>query len=346
MPPPATFAKGWTLGTPDLILEMAEESSTVPARGPDIYRCFVMPTNLPKDVYLSAVVEFQPDNRRVVHHIVTFFETNGQARKLDAAEPGAGYASFSGPGVEISGDVGGWTPGTKPVHLPDGIARPLPKGADVIMQVHYHPSGKPERDRTRMGLYFARSPVKQTLQWANATSYKFHIPAGLPDVEVKASWYVPATVDAMAVTPHMHMIGHDIRMTVTLPGGRVRDMIHIPDWDPNWQDTYYFETPMTLPRGSIVNVVGRYDNSAHPRNPNRPPQTIRWGHQSTDEMCIGYIGVVKKGQDLTQPGASDDLFRTLLVQHEKNVIRAGESQLRRREERRSFASGAISSSRD
>lgn len=337
MPPPAQFPQGWTLGKPDLVLEMAEEF-TIPSSGPDLYRCFVIPTNLTRDEYLTAV-EIQPGNHQVVHHIVTYFDTNGEARKLDAAEPGPGYISYSGAGVAIAGDVGGWIPGNLPVHLPDGIARPLPKGADIILQIHYHTIGKTQRDRTRLGLYFARSPVKQSLNWGNATSEAIQIPAGATDVEVKASWYVPVDLEALAVCPHMHQLGRDIRMTLTLPGGHVSDLIHIADWDPSWQDTYYFETPVSLPRGSVVQVIARYDNSAHARNPNRPPKRVQWGRETTDEMCVGYIGVVKKGQDLTRPGAKDDLFDILLEQHYKKAIRADDAKRRRREDRRA-ASGS------
>src|SRR5262249_21995246 len=136
----------------------------IPADGGDIYRCFVVPTNLPKDQYISSI-EYRPGNRRVVHHMLAYVDTTGQGRKRDAADPGLGYSCFSGPGVETHGDLGGWAPGNEPSRLPDGVGRALPKGADVIVQVHYHPSGKPESDRPRIGLHFARSPVKQILHW-------------------------------------------------------------------------------------------------------------------------------------------------------------------------------------
>ena len=332
VPVPHESAEEWALGKPDLVVEMTEEFA-VPASGPEIYRCFVVPTNLPRNVYISAV-EFRPGNPRVVHHLLTFFDTTGAAKTLDDADPGPGYYSYSGPGIEISGELGGWTPGSKPYHLPDGVGQPFPKGADVIIQVHYHPSGKPERDRSRLGLHFAEEPVKQSFHWANATNYKFSIPAGAPDVQVKASWYVPADLEALAINPHMHMLGHDFRMFVTLPGGRRRDLIHIADWNPNWQEVYYFETPLSLPKGSVVHVVGRYDNSAHARNPNSPPKLVTFGQKSTDEMCVGYIGIVKKGQDLTRTGVKDDLFTILLDQAHENAIRAEDAKLRRRKERR------------
>ena len=310
---------GWSLGEPDLVLEAAEEFK-IPASGPDIYRCFVIPTDLPRDAYLSAV-EYRPSNARVVHHMMAFVDANGYGRECDAAEPGPGYTSYSGPGFDVEGDLGGWTPGNDPVHLPDGVGRSLPRRSDLILQVHYHPTGKAEVDRPKVALYFAKDPVKQTLHWANASNYDFRLAPGNAKAEVKAIWFVPVAVDALAVTPHMHQLGRDFRMTVTFPDGRTRDLIHISDWDPAWQNTYHFEKPVHLPKGSTVKVVARYDNSAHSRNPHTPPKLVKWGHDATDEMCVGYIGVVKSGQDLTRPGEKDDLFDTLTRQTQKNMVR-------------------------
>ncbi len=316
MPLPARFVDGWALGEPDLVLEIAEDFK-VPASGPDIYRCFVIATDLPRDVLVSAV-ECRPGNRRVVHHVIAYLDTHGYGRERDAAEAGPGYISFSGPGVEITGDLGGWAAGNEAVHLPDGIGRSLPSRADVILQIHYHPSGKPEVDRTRLGIHFARKPVKRTLQWANASNYDFRLKPGNPNTEVKATWYVPVDVDALAVTPHMHQLGRDFHMSVTFPNGRKQDLIHIAEWDPSWQNSYSFVKPVRLPRGSVVNVLAHYDNSAHARNPHRPPKLVKCGPEVTDEMCVGYIGVVKAGQDLTRPGEKDDLFDILLKQYNKN----------------------------
>jgi hypothetical protein len=316
---PRTFSDDWTLGTPDLVLEMNEEFS-VPASGPDLYRCFVIPTNLKRDAYISAV-EYRPGNRRAVHHIMAFLDTTQAARERDAADPGPGYSSYAGAGVEVEGDLGGWAAGNTTTRLPDRIGRLLPARSDVILQVHYHPSGKPEIDRTRLGIYFCRKPVQQTLHWANATNDKFRLQPGNSNIAVKACWNVPVDVEALAITPHLHQLGRDFRMSVTYPGGRSKDLLFIDSWDPNWQNTYYFENRISLPKGSIVQVVVHFDNSAHSRNPSQPPRLVTWGPEVTDEMCVGYIGVVKKGQDLTRAGEKDDLFDILARQHYRKVNR-------------------------
>ena len=319
-PKPPSFPEEWTLGTPDLILEPSS-SFDIPATGGDVYRCFVIPTNLPEDVYVSAV-EYRPGNRKVVHHVLSYVDTSKVARKRDEADPGPGYACFSGPGVEVVGDLGGWAPGNEPSRLPEGIGRLLPKGGDVVMQIHYHPSGKPEADQTRVGLYFSKGPVRQTFHWNLAAKFDLKIPAGDDNAPAEAHWPVPVDCVALVASPHMHMIGKDMTMTVTLPDGRTCPLVRINAWDFGWQGSYYFDKPIDLPAGSVLNVSAHFDNSAsNPRNPNKPPKEIRWGEATTDEMCIGFIGLVKKGQDLTKPGEIDDLGKIFRDQREEYQAR-------------------------
>jgi hypothetical protein len=316
LPSPRVLPGDWALGGgPDLILDIGTEYE-VPDTGGDIYRCFVVPTSLPKDMYISGI-EYRPGNRRVVHHVLAYVDTTGEARRKDAADPGPGYQCFSGPGVEIHGDLGGWAPGSQPSILSEGIGRSLPRNADVIIQVHYHPSGKAERDRTRIGLRFARRPVRQILHWNAAANLEMKLPAGESNIEVQAAWPVPVDLLAHAVSPHMHLLGKDMLMTVTFPDGRSQDLIRIDHWDFNWQYSYYLDQPLALPKGSVVKVVAHFDNSAaNPRNPNKPPKAVSWGEATTDEMCIGFIAVTKKDQDLTRAGERDDLLEIFKSQLE------------------------------
>jgi hypothetical protein len=310
LPPPPKFPGDWQLGPPDLVVDIGTDFA-VPARGDDIYRCFVLPTKLDKDQFVTAV-EFRPGNRRVVHHILAYTDVSGKARERDQADPGPGYSCFSGPGEPIDGDLGGWAPGIQPSHLPEGIGRSLPRGADLIVQVHYHPSGKPETDRTRLGLYLARKPIKQIIRWSAALNPEMQLPPGQANVEIRASWPVPADLVAYAVTPHMHLLGRDMLMSLKFPDGREQDLIKIDDWDFNWQYSYFFERPIDVPKGTVLNVVAHYDNSvSNPRNPNKPPKLVKWGEATTDEMCVGFLAVTKKGQDLTRPGEKDDLREIL-----------------------------------
>jgi hypothetical protein len=311
LPPRPSFAEGWKLGEPDLVIEMPEEFE-VPATGEDIYRCFVIKTNLPDDMYVSGI-EYRPGNPGVVHHILGYVDVTEKAREKDEADAEPGYACFGGPGVEINNDLGGWAPGVEASVLPDGVGRALPKGSYVIMQVHYHPSGRPETDRSRIGLTFARKPVKQAFHWSFALNDEFEITPGAANHEVRAEREIPVDVDAYSVAPHMHMLGKDMTMWAELPGGERVDLIEIDKWDFRWQAQYFFQEPIRLPKGTMLKVVAHFDNSSdNPSNPRRErPIPVRWGEGTHDEMCIGFIGLVKAGQDLTQPGQEDDLRKIL-----------------------------------
>jgi hypothetical protein len=117
----------------------------------------------------------------------------------------------------------------------------------------------------------------------------------------------------------MHLLGHDMLISVKFPDGRVQDLIKIDDWDFNWQYTYNFEKPLDVPKGSVFTLVAHYDNSSsNPRNPRRDhPQLVKWGEATTDEMCIGFLGVTKKSQDLTRAGEKDDFLEIIQKQAEE-----------------------------
>ncbi|WP_165251935.1 AhpC/TSA family protein [Paludisphaera soli] len=309
--PPEPAPPGeWALGTPDLILEMPEPFE-IPAAGGDVYRCFVLPTDLPEARWITAI-EVKPGNPRVVHHTFAYIDVRGLGRSRDEADEGPGYMCFSGfTGDSIFGALGGWTPGNEPHFFGEGVGQNLPMGADVVLQVHYHPVGKVERDRTRLGIHFARKPVKKALQWVSACAdpAEFVLPADDSDVGWKAELKIPMDVDLHAMTPHMHMLGRTMEARVETPDGRSRPLIRIEDWDFNRQDTYFLREPLRIPEGSTVHLQARYDNSsANPRNPSRPPREVRWGEGTNDDMMILFLGLTRADQDLTRPGAVDDFM--------------------------------------
>ena len=286
--------------------------SPCPASGDDIYRCFVVPTHLEKDQYVSAV-EYRPGNRRVVHHILAYVDTSGKARERDQAEPGPGYTCFGGPGEPIHGGLGGWAPGNQPSLL---ARRHRPIAAPTERRHRPGPlssaAARPRPIAARSGSISPSKPVKQVLHWGIVINPGLELPPGQSNIEVKAAWEVPVDVTAHSVSPHMHLLGRDMHISVKFPDGRVQDLIKIDDWDFNWQYTYHFEKPLDIPKGSVVYLVSHYDNSeSNPRNPNKPPKLVKWGEATTDEMCIGFLGVTKKGQDLTRPGEKDDFMEIL-----------------------------------
>lgn len=291
-PAPPKFTEGWQLGEPDLILKMSD-SFTVPAEGADIYRCFVIPIPIDQHKMVSAI-EFRPGNRSVVHHALFFLDGLGQGKLKDARDPGLGFESFGGPGIIPTGGLGGWAPGMSPRNLPDGTARFLKKGQDLIMQVHYHPTGKEEKDQSMVGIHFADKPVKQIISGIAVRSRDIYIKPGEKRHHVTAeSGELPVDVNAMFITPHMHMLGKEVKVRAVTPDGKEIPLIWIKDWDFNWQDSYQFKEPVRIPKGSVVKLDAYYDNSAdNPRNPSSPPKLVKWGEQTTDEMCLLSLQVV------------------------------------------------------
>jgi hypothetical protein len=302
LPEPRTFPDGWELGPPDQVLTMPEPM-TPDFKNGDVYRCFVLPTGLSEDRFVSAV-EVTPGSRRMVHHVILFVDTSGAARRLDEAEAGPGYTCFGGPGFDVSvtaASLGGWVPGNRPRPLPDGVGMPLPRGSNVVMQVHYSErSGVQEADVSSVGLYFAKGAVRKRLLFAPVINQAFTIPAGAADHEVTASIpFLPFGVHVVNVTPHMHLLGRRMSVTATLPDGRQVCLVNVPDWDFHWQGTYTYKTPVALPFGTRIDLSARYDNSAgNPENPNSPPRDVRWGESTTDEMCIAFLGVTLDAEDL------------------------------------------------
>lgn len=284
-PPPApSFPEGWRLGRPDLVLEMPKPFK-VPAGGRDVYRCFVVPIPIDADKTVAAV-EFKPGNPTVVHHALMFLDSLGQARKKDV--DGTGFGGFGGLGILPTGGLGGWVPGATPRFLPEGTGMYLKKGSDLVLQIHYHPSGKEEEDRSRLGLYFTKAPAERIVTGVAVSSRGLYIPAGAKRHKVTAeSPPLPVDANLIGISPHMHTVGREMRVWAELPGGASEALIWIKDWDFNWQGSYAYEKAVRLPKGTVVKLEAFYDNSAdNPQNPSNPPKPVRWGEQTTDEMCL------------------------------------------------------------
>ncbi len=302
-PLPPQYTDGWHLGTPDLILEMPA-GYPVPADGPDIYRNFVIPTKLTEDKWVRAI-ELKPSARTVVHHSLFFSDTTGGARKQDGVDGQPGFPGFGSiftvgdPVSALNGGLGGWVPGTTPAFLPQGIAVPLPKGSDFLMQTHFHPNGLAQTEKTVIGLYFGPAPARLMTQVQVPAFFgvraNLDIPAGETDYKVRGSFTLPADVDAVGIAAHAHYLCKEAKLTATLPTGEVRILLWIRQWEFNWQDQYQFQDLMPLPKGTRLDGELTYDNSAgNYRNPNSPPKRVRWGENSTDEMGSLLLNVLPK----------------------------------------------------
>jgi mono/diheme cytochrome c family protein len=291
LPAPLDFGGGWALGEPDAVYKMAEPFT--PEHGKDTYRCFPIPTNLTSGQYVQAV-ETRPGDRETVHHVITFIDSTGASARLDEQDPGPGYTCFGGPGFTLPGTLGGWAPGSRPLELPEGTAFQLPAGSRVVLQVHYHPHhAHAHPDQTQIGVHFADAPPKSTMLILPIVNQSFTIPPNNANYEVVATWPFPMPAAKLwFVAPHMHLLGRTMRVQATRPNGTSDCLIQINDWDFNWQGSYHFKEPISVPSGTVLSLRATYDNStANPRNPNNPPKPVSWGEETTDEMCIAFVGL-------------------------------------------------------
>lgn len=304
-PPAPKFTPGWQMGTPDFTGSAAKPYQ-VAAEGIDDYRCFVIPTNFPEARYVTGV-ELRPGNRRVVHHVLVYVDTSGMAKKKDGKDGRPGYESFGGPGFPPAGSLGGWAPGLQPQILDSQAGFYLPKGADIVIQVHYHKDGKPETDLTRIGLKFAKGTVDKEVRWESVGEEVFAIPAGDSTYPVTASMKLDRPITILDVIPHMHLLGHDMDVTATLPDGTKKPIIRVDNYDFNWQTRYTYREPVRLPAGTVLNLVAHYDNSAkNPHNPNQPPGKVTFGEQTTDEMCYAFFSYTYDAEHISKGARIDD----------------------------------------
>ena len=302
LPEPPRFDQGWMLGTPDVVLK-AQSGYVVAAKGPDEYRCYVIQNPFDEDKWVTGV-EFRPGNLSAVHHVLGYLDKSGASEKRDAADPAPGYKSNgSGPMILPSGSLSGWAPGNLPRRLPEGTARLWRKGERIVLETHYHRTGRAETDEGhQLALFFAKAPVRKQLHVHMIAQPLLMIPAGAEAHKVGITYTVPKDVHALDVMPHMHLLGRKISAVATFPDGTVKDLVRIDDWDFNWQETYQFREMLKLPRGTKIRVDAEYDNSLrNPNNPSNPPRRVRWGEETTDEMCIAFIHFTNDSEDLTKP---------------------------------------------
>lgn len=289
-PPFPVFPSGSQIGKPDLVVSFAKKYLHK-GTGVDEYRYFVIPTNLTEDKYLVGL-EVRPGNKKVVHHTLVWADSTSASRDADAATPEYGFeGSSSGVSGQLNNQLPGYVPGQKPILFTDGLAMRVPKGSDLLLQMHYAPSGTDEWDSTSINMFFAKTPPTRIVE-----SYvMLPIPGILqndvfiiPPNQVKqfhGKLTLPFNVTFLGLAPHCHLLGKDWQIYAILPDGTRLDILNINSWDFNWQGTYYFKKPVVLPIGSEIHALATYDNTSdNPYNPNNPPKFISWGEKTSDEM--------------------------------------------------------------
>ncbi len=324
LPPTPKFATGWNIPQPDVVLQM-EEDYTLAASGPDEYQYFEIPTNFTEDKYIQ-MAEARPGNRKVVHHIIAFVVPPGAASlnkvKKEMRDKAIEMSLMGTPwyrdgylirtkketavydnGADIPQNLQGfnqvddfltaYAPGRNPDIWEPGTAKKVPAGATIRLQVHYSKvAGSEQKDRSTIGLVFAKQKPEKILATRSAANMFFKIPANDAHHEVTAEWNVWRDTTIYNYSPHMHYRGAAMKYEVTYPNGKTETLLDVPNYDFSWQTTYIPKTPKLLPKGSKVKVTAVFDNSAKNKFNPDPTKDVRYGEPTYDEMMIGFMDFV------------------------------------------------------
>ncbi len=268
-PAPLAFSGRWGIGQPDATFEFPKPVP-VKATGTMPYVTIPIDTDLSEDKWIQAV-EILPGEVSVVHHVLIYMVP---------------------PGKRVENPIDYWavyTPGNGIHVYPNGYARLLPKGAKLVFQMHYTPTGTATEDTTSIGFKFADQPPQYEVQTASVINSRFSIPPGAKDYKVEAKLDIPVDVEILGYLPHHHLRGVAAKYELIRQDGQQEVLLDVPEYDFNWQLFYQYANPPILPKGSAIKYTALYDNSEdNPANPN-PKARVRFGNQTHDEMHIGYL---------------------------------------------------------
>ena len=298
LPPVPKQTGGWQLGRPELVIQMPEPY-TLPAKGTDVFRNFVVPIPVRAPRYVRTM-ELRPGNPKIVHHAVMMIDRTPSSQRLaeQDPEPGFGGMDVSSEAHVPGGHLLGWTPGKMPFGGAPGVAWRLEEGTDLVLQLHLLPSGRPEVIQSTVGFFFTDEAPTRFPFMLRLGSKTIDIPAGKKDYVIEDRYELPVDVEVLGVYPHAHYLGKDMQGFATLPDGSKQRLIHIEDWDFKWQDEYRYTKPIRLPKGTTLTMRFTYDNSAdNVRNPHHPPTRVVYGPQSSDEMGDLWIQVLPLDSD-------------------------------------------------
>jgi mono/diheme cytochrome c family protein len=288
LPPAPQFTEGWSIGKPDHVFTMLQPF-TVPADGTVPYYYVTIPTNLKEDIWIRGV-ELKPTDRRVVHHIISDL-VEGNGLPVDPTPK----LTRDRTRKEVGGGLGGLVPGRLYGLYEEGVARKIPAGADIVLQMHYTTIGEVVTDQTQIGVVLAKEPPTRLRAGGGGQipNFAFAIPPGHANFEVVARQTINRDTYLSTMYPHMHVRGKDVSYTIVYPDGKEEVVLSVPKYDFNWQLNYRLAEPKFMPKGSTLLVKAHYDNSKdNPFNPD-PTATVRWGDQTWEEMLIGYYGTIE-----------------------------------------------------
>lgn len=281
LPEPPQFSDQWELSDPDQVVWMSDEPFSVPAEGIVEYQYFVVDPGFTEDKWVR-MAECRPGERSVVHHIIVFMQKPGME-----VDPRRGRGEDQD--MEL---LHGTAPGMPALRLPEGMAIHVPAGTKFVFQMHYTATGTAVQDRSSVAITFADpAEVRQVVRTENATNFSFLIPAGASSHPVKSEYKFQRDAQITWLMPHMHIRGKAFRYELEYPDGRREMLLDVPRYDFNWQLTYEFDQPKSVPAGTVLHCLAHFDNSDdNLANPDSS-KPVRWGDQTWEEMMIGWFGV-------------------------------------------------------
>jgi hypothetical protein len=301
-PPAKEWAKGWNIARPDLVVRMPRPVQ-IPARGEVEYTYEIVPTHFTEDRWVQ-MSEFRPGSPAHVHHAVVYIRPPDSPwlRHAPIGEPFTA-STLKDPleqrqAHETTSDLLlVYAPGSSPDQWPDGMAKFVPAGSDLVFQMHYTTNGTAAEDQTGVGMVFAKTPPKQRVITLQLNNHALIIPPGADDFRVEVQGTLPNDATLLSLFPHMHLRGKRFEYDIVRDDGSVEVLLRV-NYHFHWQLSYRLAEPRLLKAGTKLRAIAWYDNSKNnPHNPD-PTKTVTWGDQTSDEMMVGFFDVaVPAGMD-------------------------------------------------
>jgi hypothetical protein len=294
-PPPGQWTPGWLIPPPDAVLKMPQPVS-IHAHGDLDYTYEIVPTHFTEDKWVQFS-EVRPSSRENVHHAVVYVRPPN-SNWLKHAPIGVPFTGADMPGGQDRNDTHFTTvdillvyaPGSSPDNWPDGSAKFIPAGSDLVFQMHYMTHGHAATDQSSVGLVFSKQPPSQRVLTLQLTNDHFLIPPGAPDFRVEVHGSLPNDAVLLSFFPHMHLRGKRFEYNILHPDSAPETLLRV-NYDFYWQLSYRLLHPLPLKAGTVLQALAWYDNSKNnPHNPD-PNVAVRWGDQTYDEMMVGFFDV-------------------------------------------------------
>jgi hypothetical protein len=277
----------------------------VPAQGVIEYQYFQVPTGFTEDKWVQAI-EILPGAREVVHHVLVYAREPGPSgrpqvlrQRADRGTPPPVPRPDGQPAPRrvLGSLIGTTAPGTNAQIFPQGTALRVAAGTILTFQMHYTAHGTAMKDRSRVGMVFAKAPPAEEMRVSYFINGRLVIPPGAADHRVDSEIGFAAPVRIWGLLPHTHLRGKRWEYKLVQADGQSEVILSVPRYDFNWQTYYMFAEPLVVPAGARIEASAWYDNSTANRSNPDPNAEVRWGDQTWEEMqYTGMLFTVDSGR--------------------------------------------------